>query len=370
MKQVIEQIQNAINHLKIKADLCIYGPGELAILVRDIPNTDFCEVLAKKIFNALNLPVNILGMGFAAQPSMGISIWPIDSEDSEKVLRFANLAMTEALNDKRAEYLFYVSKMDLSVRHEATIRNHLSYALERKELSLNFQPIVDLESGQTVGAEALLRWNNYSLGVISPEVFIPIAEHTDDIIRIGRWVIDTAVAKAKDWYTTIGQEFKIAVNISPNQLSRGSFVQDVEEILQRYSFPPHLLELEVTERIAVTNDPETQTVIKSLDHMGVRLAIDDFGTGYSALSMLRDFPMDTVKIDRSFISNITTNLRDAALCQTIISMSHALSVEVVAEGVETSEQFEFLKKNGCDFAQGYFLGRPEAVFKADGCVAA
>jgi len=370
MKRTIERVQISIKHQMAEADICVYGPGELVIMVRNIPNAAFCEMLAQDILTALKLPINILGIDFTAQPDMGISIWPNDSRDSERVLRFANLAMAESINDKRVGYQFYMSNMDLNIRQEVAIRSHLSCALERGELSLNFQPIIDMKSGQTAGAEALIRWNNYSLGQISPEDFIPIAEHTDDIIRIGRWVIDTAVARANEWHAVTGGEMVIAVNISPNQLSQPSFLSDIREVLDRYGFAPHLLELEVTERIAMARDPETMSVVEGLSKMGIRLSIDDFGTGYSALSMLRDFPMNTVKIDRSFIASITSEPKDAALCQTIISMSHALGVDVIAEGVETSEQLEFLKQNGCDFAQGYFLGRPEEKLKANNCAAA
>lgn len=234
----------------------------------------------------------------------------------------------------------------------------LRKALENKELSLNYQPIVETATGRLVGAEALLRWEHPVMGRIPPDKFIPLAEETGLIVSIGEWVLETACQATSEWNQNYGLSLCIAINVSPRQFRDQSFVETVKRVLDRYQIPGNLLELEITERLLLDNTLETYEILNALDKRGVRLSVDDFGTGYSALSYLKSYPFDSLKIDRSFVKDVNTEAEDAALVTAIITMAHSLGLKVIAEGVEDTAQLHFLRNKGCDCAQGYFYSRP------------
>ncbi|MDF0750637.1 EAL domain-containing protein [Marinobacter sp. 71-i] len=231
-------------------------------------------------------------------------------------------------------------------------------ALEQKEFELYYQPIVRTDSGQLCSAEALLRWNNPGLGMVMPDRFIPLAEETGLITPIGEWVLQEACMAAMRWKETTGTGIGISVNVSPRQFRDPGFIDTVMNALESSGLPPQQLELEITERLILDNTIETADILRQLDQSGIRLSVDDFGTGYSALSYLKSYPFDTLKIDKSFVQDVMKEQDDASLVKAIINMAHSLGLRVIAEGVEEDAQTHFLQREGCDYSQGYFYSRP------------
>jgi EAL domain-containing protein (putative c-di-GMP-specific phosphodiesterase class I) len=238
------------------------------------------------------------------------------------------------------------------------MEGNLMHALDRQEFILHFQPIVDVRSHRLVGAEALLRWSNADLGLLPPERFVPLAEDTSLILPVGRWILDTACRQLSRWRRSGHAQMTISVNISARQLRAKGLVEAVSQALQGHAVPSHCLELEITEGCLMSDLEETSAALHALDRLGVRLALDDFGTGYSCLSYLKQLPVDTVKIDKSFVLNVSRDPGDAAVVEAIIAMAHRLGIRVVGEGVETNDQLEFIRLRGCDLAQGFFFSRP------------
>jgi EAL domain-containing protein (putative c-di-GMP-specific phosphodiesterase class I) len=291
--------------------------------------------------------------------SIGISFYPRDGEDYESLMKNADLSMYYAKDNGRNNYRIFDEEMNRHVINRMQLDTALRDALELDEFHLAYQPLVDLSSNRTVGLEALLRWESHILGSVSPVDFIGMAEETGLIVDIGQWALERACTQLLAWHKKGLNRLSVAVNISGRQFRQTRLKDIVKELLEKTQLPPEFLELELTESLLVEDVEHAVKTMYELKDMGIKLVIDDFGTGYSSLSYLKQFPVDKLKIDRSFITEIVSINSDAAIARAIINLGHSLKLEVLAEGIETELQKEFLIKHGCDFAQGYYFSRPE-----------
>jgi EAL domain-containing protein (putative c-di-GMP-specific phosphodiesterase class I) len=273
------------------------------------------------------------------------------------MLRNADAAMYDAKAKSRNTFRFFKKELNDQVKERLNIEAYLRHALEHHEVQVYYQPILDIH-GSLVAAEALARWNNHDLGTIMPDRFIPIAEETGLIVPIGAWILKKACHDAKTWRDQTGQDIRLAVNISSRQFRGTDLIQTLYESVKESNLPPRLLDLEITENLLLDEAPMTNSILKEIYRMGIGLSIDDFGIGYSALSYLKKFTFTTLKIDRSFIRNLTVDPQDAALVTTIIGMAHNMGIRVVGEGVEREDQLEFLRFKSCDWVQGYLFSQP------------
>ena len=297
-------------------------------------------------------------------PSIGISIFPNDGKDAEALIKNADEALYSVKEKGKAHYQFYRADMNSSGVNIIALEAHLRKAIERDELELYYQPQIHLFTNEIASFEALLRWDNSELGFISPAEFIPLAEDTGLIIPIGNWVIDQACSQIKDWSERTGKPIRVAVNISPKQFSQPDLVRIIKHAIDQYQIPPSLLEIEITEG-AMQDTKETIPILKRLKELGITISVDDFGTGYSSLSYLKEFPIDILKIDQSFVRDIMYNEKDAAIIKSIIHLGRSLGMEVIAEGVEEQNQVDFLIGVNCEKAQGFFFARPIKAEEAE-----
>ncbi|MEQ9547952.1 MAG: EAL domain-containing protein [Marinobacter sp.] len=334
------------------------GGDEFMILTAGVQDEWSVGALAQKILKHFERKIAINGYEIIASASVGIAMYPRDGETGDELFRNADTAMYRAKELGRNGFQFYSSEMNNRVRERLTIEQSLRDALPRDELSLWYQPKLDLASGQVLSAEALIRWHHPHHGMISPGEFIPIAEETGQILPIGSWVIEKATRQIAYWRDQEQREVRIAINISAHQLSHAKLAEQVAQALDNLSLRPDLLTIEVTETAIMTQMEVTVRQLQALRDKGVLVALDDFGTGYSSLTYLKHFPIDILKIDRSFVRDITKNGQSAAIVETIIDLAHNLNMRVVAEGVETQEQLEFLQAHGCDDIQGYLFSKP------------
>ncbi|NEO00080.1 MAG: EAL domain-containing protein [Moorea sp. SIO3I7] len=297
--------------------------------------------------------------------SIGITIYPRDGEDVEQLLNHANQAMLQAKRHGGDQYQFYTSSLNVNSSNYLTLQSSLRYALEREEFQVYYQPQISLETGKIVGAEALLRWHHPELGLIPPAKFIPIAEETGLIISIGEWVLQQACQQAKVWQNDGFTSFRIAVNLSGRQFNKPDFYHNLIKILQSTELTARTLELELTESILVKNTETAIRQLNELKNLGLEIAIDDFGTGYSSLSYLQQFPFDVIKIDQCFVRNIEHKPNQAAITKAIIQMAKSLNLQLIAEGVETQEELDFIYSHKCDRVQGHLISRalPAPEFK-------
>ncbi|MEO7940375.1 MAG: EAL domain-containing protein, partial [Burkholderiaceae bacterium] len=333
------------------------GGDEFVLL---LPDTDAAGAtrLASKLIEATLTPIQQDGHELVVTPSIGIALYPQDGDDLDALSRCADSAMYRAKAGGRNGYSFYTA--DIQARSDATLRvgNALRRAQERDQFTLHYQPQVELSSGRIVGVEALLRWNHPELGAIPPHEFIPIAESTGLILPIGEWVLRTALQQLAEWIGIGLAPISMAVNLSSVQFRHAEFPQLVDAILQHSGVPAQWLELELTEGVAMTDPAGAIAIMAALHRRGVRMAIDDFGTGYSSLAYLKRFQVRKLKIDRTFVRDITDDADDKAIVGAIISMARSLGMRTLAEGVETPGQLEFLRERGCDEVQGYYFSRP------------
>jgi len=318
--------------------------------------------LAQKILNIISEPLMLKGHDIVMTATIGISVSPDDGNSAETLLKHANTAMSRAKLAGKNRYQFFANEMNDVAVKRLYLESQLRRALERDELHLHYQPQMALRSGVLVGAEVLLRWKHPELGYVSPDIFIPLAEEIGLIIPIGEWVLYTACKQAKKWQDQGFNNLCIAVNVSSYQIQHSNLLHTVQKVLYQTQFDPNYLELELTESVLMqthkSDDENGLSMFNTFKKMGIKIAIDDFGTGYSSLSYLKHFPVDTLKIDKSFINDICSNKDDAAITSTIIAMAHGLQLSVVAEGVETTKQLAFLHLKNCEIAQGYLLSRP------------
>jgi diguanylate cyclase (GGDEF)-like protein/PAS domain S-box-containing protein len=334
------------------------GGDEFILVLRDISDSTTAALVADKILKTMGGFYNIGTHELHITPSIGISLFPDDGEQVEDLIRNADTAMYQAKDHGRANYQFFTTEMTRRTHERLSLESELRYALEREELSLFFQPQVDLKTGEIAGAEALLRWNNRNLGVVSPTTFIPVAEQSGLIVPIGEWVLRAVCLQNRAWQDAGLGMIPIAVNLSAIQFRRNDMARIISDILTQSGLDPTMLELELTESVIMQDTRETTEMMRRLNTLGVRLAIDDFGTGYSSLSYLRRFHIDKLKVDQSFVRDITTDPDDAAIISAIINLGRGLNVKVVAEGAETKEQLEFLRRCRCDLIQGYHFSKP------------
>ena len=316
------------------------------------------SVVASRIQSVLKDIVEVNGHSLSTTCSIGISMFPEHGDDGETLIKFADQAMYCAKESGRNAFRFFSSDMNHQITERAALERDLRRALEEQEFFLVYQPQIVTASGELAGFEALIRWRHPQLGLVPPDKFIGIAENTGLIVPIGEWVINTACVQARKWVDQGLLKVPVAVNVSAVQFRQAAFCEVIKRALRNNGLPPQYLELELTESLLLTNQDVMLSVVQQLKELGVSLAIDDFGTGYSSLSYLRQFRVNKLKIDRSFIREITTNADDAAITKTIISMAKSLNLTVIAEGVEDKSQFEFLRAHKCDEIQGYYIGKP------------
>jgi EAL domain-containing protein (putative c-di-GMP-specific phosphodiesterase class I) len=313
--------------------------------------------VAARILAELSRPFDVAGHQLPAEASIGIAVYPDDGDNAQALLRNADTAMYHAKESGRANYQFFSPQMNERVSRRLSTETSMRRALDRGEFALHYQPLIHLASGGIAGAEALLRWPQPDQRVVSPADFIPVAEDTGLIVPLGEWVLREACTQAKAWQLQ-QPGLRIAVNLSPRQFRQKHLVGTIEQALSDTGLAPQLLELELTEGMLMHHADDTVRTLAQLHDMGVHLAIDDFGTGYSSLSYLKRFPIQTLKIDRSFVKDLIDDPDDAAIVTAIIAMARGLSLRVVAEGVETEGQAAFLRSLACDLAQGFHFGRP------------
>jgi len=336
-----------------------FGGDEFAVLQDDIASTTDVEALAAKIGDVLAMPYAIESNQVETTASIGVVPYRGDIADVDAIMMKADLALYRAKNEGRNQFRFHVAELDDQTRERMIIGEELRHAIARGEFELFYQPQVDIKSGSIIGLEALIRWNHPQRGLLLPGAFIPIAETTGSIASIGEWVIDRACQQIKAWSDLGVAPPIVGVNLSGAQFKLATQLDHiVTDSLARYHIAPERLELELTESVLIETTQRHGEAFERLRKIGVRLAIDDFGTGYSSLDYLRMFRVSRLKIDRSFITDITTSADDAAIVRATIGLAHELDIEVVAEGVETAGQRDFLISAGCKVAQGYFFGMP------------
>jgi diguanylate cyclase (GGDEF)-like protein/PAS domain S-box-containing protein len=336
------------------------GGDEFVVLVQEIHEETQVGLIARNILSAAMKPVVILGQECRVTASVGVCIFPDAAADEQSVMKNADMAMYLAKEQGKNNYQFYTINMKAHSVERLTLETNLRRALERHELFIHYQAKVDFKSGEITGVEALLRWENPELGSISPAQFIPLAEETGLIVPIGLWVLQSACAQNVAWQRQGLPPVCMAVNLSMRQLSDENLTREIAAVLEETGMDPSLLELEVTESMIMHNSERAVRVLTDIKALGVRLAIDDFGTGYSSLAHLKRFPIDTLKVDRSFIREIPSDPEDRAITEAIIAMGKTLSLTVVAEGVETPEQQAFLSERSCDEMQGFYFSVPVA----------
>lgn len=355
---LLSEVAVRLNRCIRKSDtVARLGGDEFLIVLSDLPVLSSADMVAEQILAELSAPFQLDGREMFVSASIGITGFPADSAESEVLLRNADAAMYRAKEEGRNTYRYYTAEMNEQLRTRLEMEEQLRHAIGRGELSLDFQPQLDVRSGRFFGAEALLRWRNGKLGSVPPDRFIPLAEETGLIHAIGEWVLVRACEAAASWQRLVDESVRVSVNVSAVQFRRGDLVAVVEGALRATGLPSELLELELTERLLV-EDANAEHILGELKRIGVRLSLDDFGTGYSSLSYLKRFPFDVLKIDRLFISGVTSNQDDAALCRAILAMGGSLNMAVIAEGVETRKQLEFLAAHNVDGVQGYHISRP------------
>ncbi len=334
------------------------GGDEFVVILEETAESDDIERIAGNLLSVLSQPLQLSGHECHTTASIGIAMYPSDGADVQTLTKNADMAMYLAKEDGKNGFRFFTKEIKTQSIERLTLETALRRALDRDQFALHYQPKVDMASGQITGVEALLRWTHPDLGVLPPMQFIPLAEETGLIVPIGRWVLKEACAQNMAWQRRGLRPISMAVNLSPRQFVDEHLLQDIDEALAASGMSPVLLQLEVTESMVMRNVSRAVKVLDAIQSRGIRLAIDDFGTGYSSMSLMKQFPIDTIKIDRSFVRDLPKDSEDQAIAQAIISMGKALGMTVVAEGVETAEQETFLRNHACDEMQGYLFSKP------------
>jgi predicted signal transduction protein with EAL and GGDEF domain len=342
---------------------------EFSLLITELVHFHDAAKVARRLLEELRKPFRIDTAEMFITASIGLALYPLDGDDAQTLVKNAGAAMHFAKEQGRDNYQFYSRAMNATALEKLSIESQLRKALDRGEFLLHYQPKIRASTGAIVGLEALIRWRHPELGMVPPAQFIPVAEETGLIVPIGDWVLREASRQNQSWRAQGFPPIHVSVNIASPHFRQDGLIDSVAEALRASRIDPALLELEVTESMLMRNVDATLETLSRLKHMGVRLAIDDFGTGYSSLSYLKRFPLDTLKIDRSFIKDLPRDAEDAAIAKAIIAMAHSLKLAVVAEGVETPEQLAFLQQHGCDVVQGYLFSRPVSAGEFEGLLA-
>ena len=357
LKQIAIRLQSV---LRAHDHLSRFGGDEFVVIVSEIGPSSDAELVATRLLQSLAMPIDIGSTQIYSSASIGIALYPDDASTMETLLKHADTAMYQAKEQGGNRYLFYHAQQTARVVERLTLDTRLRQALERDELLLHYQPIVELGSERIVGVEALLRWNDPDRGLVMPGAFISAAEDTGLIVPLGEWVLEAGCAQLRGWQKQ-GQAagMTMAVNVSTRQFEGRRLVKSVEQALSRTGLAAEFLELEITENVMLIMNDEVRSSLDSLRGMGVRLSLDDFGTGYSSLGYLKQLPFHTLKIDQSFVRKIPGQPGDTQIVTTILALAKGLELEVVAEGIETQAQYDFLREHGCEFGQGYLMSRPQ-----------
>ena len=335
-----------------------FGADEFAVILAEVAHTDDVTRVARNVVDKFKESIDILGNEFFVTFGMGIALYPVHGADVDTILRNANSAMCSAKAMGSNNYQFYSAAMTERATRHLALQTGLRHALDKHELLLHYQPQIECASGRIIGVEALVRWQHPDQGIISPAQFIPVAEETGLILPLGEWVLRTACLQAKAWQEQGLPPMRMAVNLSPRQFKGPQFARRVIEILDETGLEARYLELEITESALIDGLDAVNAVLQDFKQAGILISLDDFGTGYSSLSYLKRFPIDKIKIDQSFVRDVLTDVSDASLVRAVIAMARALRLTVIAEGVETQGQCDFLRTDGCDELQGYHIARP------------
>lgn len=334
------------------------GGDEFVLVLTEMDEAGHATISAKKALDAVAEPHHIAGHELHLSASIGVSIYPDDGQDAETLMRNADIAMYHAKELGRGRYQFFQPDMNVRAVERQSLEDGMRRALDRQEFVLHYQPKMDLEMGVIIGAEALLRWHHPDRGVLQPTQFVPIAEDSGLIVPIGRWVLREACLQARVWQDSGLRPIPVAVNVSAVEFRSAGFLEGVRRILEQTRLEPRYLELEVTESVLLAHGKSTISLLLGLNTLGVRLALDDFGTGYSSLSYLKEFPIDALKVDESFVRGITGDHNGAAIVRAVITLGRSLNQRVIAEGIETAEQLAFLRAHHCGEGQGFYFNRP------------
>jgi diguanylate cyclase (GGDEF)-like protein len=340
--------------------LARFGGDEFVILLHDVADVAQVTAVARKLLSAAVTPMMIQGRECRVTASIGVATFPDHGTDEQSLTKNADAAMYLAKEEGRSNFRFFAPEMKTQSIERLMLETGLRRALERDEFLLHYQAKRDLATGDISGVEALLRWQHPDLGIVPPLHFIPTAEESGLIVPIGKWVLDTACAQNVVWQQQGLPAMRIAVNLSPRQFTDPNLLQDIRGALAASGMAPQLLELEITESMVMQNPEEAKRVLVALKKIGVHLSIDDFGTGYSSMSLIKQFPIDTIKVDRSFVRDLPIDANDRAITKTVIALGKALNLTIVAEGVETAAQEEFLRDQHCDEIQGFLFTKPLA----------
>jgi diguanylate cyclase (GGDEF)-like protein len=355
--QLLQQVAGRLTGcLRAGDTVARLGGDEFTLLLPGVQGPAEAERVSLKVLDTLREPYRLEGRELFVTASMGISLYPDDGEDADTLVRNADAAMYRAKEQGRDSHRLYAPPMNELAIERLALESALRRALANEELVLHYQPVVEIGTGRLHGVEALLRWRHPEKGLLWPSDFLALAESTGLILPIGPWVLRTACAQAQAWHAQELRELRVAVNLSARQFQQADLAEHVRRALRETGLPPHCLELEITETNAMQNTEATLRTFAELKALGVRISIDDFGIGYSSLGTLKRLPIDTIKIDRSFIRDITTDPDDAAIVTAVIAMAHTLKLRVVAEGVDTEEQLTFLRGHECDLMQGHLFG--------------
>ncbi|MEW8692036.1 MAG: EAL domain-containing protein [Candidatus Thiodiazotropha endolucinida] len=353
--QAAERLQSVVRE---GDSVCRLGGDEFVVLLRNLGELTDARTVASSLISQFRHPFSLDERELVVTTSIGIAVYPSDGITPTELLRNADTAMYHSKEQGRNTFNFFTTEMNLNVSRMLEVEEQLHGAQERHEFSVVYQPVVELQSNRVVAAEALLRWNNPVLGTVSPDEFIPIAEQTGVILGIGRYVLQQAVENALRWREMLDHEFKIAINLSPRQFRDTTLVDYINDLLECNGLKANALVLEVTEGVLMSGQQDIEHALSRLHNNGISLAMDDFGTGYSSLNYLRKYPFDVLKVDRSFVNDLTVDPADCELVNASILMAHGLGLEVVAEGVETEDQLSQLRDMQCEYAQGYLFSRP------------
>lgn len=359
-KLIIEVASHIESSVRDSDTVARWGGDEFLVILPDMHSLEMAETIANKIISNMAKPISIDGKELNVSVSVGITGAPDDGEDTDTLLKHADTAMYYAKNAGKNTYRFFTFDMNVKAEQHMVMEAQLRNAIKYNELTLHYQPQIDLVTRKVVGCEALLRWDNEMHGVVSPDYFIPLAEESKLIISLGEWVMHQACKDINKWIDSgsVDNKFGISVNISSKQITSGNFTDTLDSIIDKYAVSAERITLEITENLLLDDKPDTIEVLQSLHQSGFKLSLDDFGTGYSSLSYLKKYPFSEIKIDRSFIRDIDIDPSDAALCEAIIAMAESLGLIVVGEGVENDEQLKFLSKKQANIVQGFYFSKP------------
>jgi len=355
LKEVAKRLSGCMRECDTLARI---GGDEFVLLLTSVLDEDGAASAARQVLSLFSQPIQIEGQQFYSSASIGIALYPDDGQDAESLLKCADAAMYHAKDEGKSNCQFFSCQINNRIMRRVSLENSMRQGIAQQEFSVHYQPQWNMENARLTGVEALLRWHGAEFGCVAPGEFIPIAEKSGLIFELGEMVLRTACLQAREWASAGHGDLKMAVNISGRQFRQPDFLQTVARIIRETGVAPGSLELEFTESVIMEKADKNIAGLRALKEMGVRLSIDDFGTGYSCLSYLKHFPIDTIKIDRSFIADIDRDNDDAAITEAIICMAHSLKLRVIAEGVENGRQMHYLRQHNCDEVQGFYLARP------------